>query len=170
MHKFCAYKFLICADIEMAPAQCLPSLRGCFFPFYLLLPFVQAWGSSLLALFSCYPVPGGDQPAGLVEEEGEHLSSSHVLAQETPQKQPWGMLKPNGIEKYKAFKSGHLGPSNLHSLTLANIGLPNKFAGPVPPEIRVSIAFPSVNNQLAWEIVQCLQCSDKCIFWTNRAC
>lgn len=30
-----------------------------------------------------------------------------------------------------------------------------------------SITFPSINNQLAWEIIRCLQCSDKCIFWTN---
>lgn len=66
----------------------------------------------------------------------------------------------------KAFRSGRMGPSNPHP----SMWLPNKFAEVVPPEIRFSIAFPSVNNQLAWEIFQCLQCSDKCLFWTNRAC
>lgn len=157
MHKSSAHGASdLCWRRTDQPTLLSASSQRAFFSLLLSPQPVLSPGAVSHLLFSHYPRPSG---ISLVEQH----PSAHVLAQETPQNQPWSMWKPREI---KAFRLGRMGPSNPHP----SIWLPNKFADVVPLEINFSIAFPSVNNQLAWEIIQCLQCSNKCLFWTNRAC
>lgn len=149
--------FVLTENWPAHPAVCRLS-EGIFF--LLLYPQpVLSPGAVPHLLFSRYPRPSG---ISLVRT----ASLCPCAGPGNPTEPTLEHVRAQCRREIKAFRSGRMGPSNPHP----SMWLPNKFAEVVPPEIRFSIAFPSVNNQLAWEIFQCLQCSDKCLFWTNRAC